>query len=298
MRQKKSKILKSAAILLLITFLGVFYVMLIQDRESRKQPRPFEEKQRDTPKKGTSYRAGQSFHKLDREPSKVNILPTVKKVAILIDDIGYDFPLLHELIMIDEPLTFAILPYYPHSVDAARLLHAKGREIILHLPMEPHSYPDEQPGVGALFLTMSNDQIRKQIEEDIAMIPFVSGVNNHMGSRFMEDEAKLLILFNYLKKRNLFFIDSRTTPSSRAKEIAKKSGVAFISRKIFIDAEHNYRTTLQNLMQLSVIAYEQSSEPILAIGHPYPDTIRALRKAIPALKAEGVVIVPVSDLFK
>lgn len=255
--------------MLLVGSAGAFYLFHIPDWGDREQTQPFEEKQRN------------HF-----------------KIAILIDDIGYDFSLLLELINIDAPLSFAVLPYYPHSVDAARALHAKGKEVILHLPMEPHTYPDEKPGAGALLLKMSEEEIIKQVEEDIAAVPFVSGVNNHMGSKFMEDEAKLSVVFNQLKKRNLFFVDSRTTPSSKAEKVAKISGIPFISRRIFIDTEHHYRATLQNLMKLSKEAQRRNSEPILVIGHPYPDTIRALRKAIPALEAEGAVFVPVSDLVK
>ncbi|MCX5854069.1 MAG: divergent polysaccharide deacetylase family protein [Deltaproteobacteria bacterium] len=301
MRPKKRRfVVRSVAILLFImTALTICYVSDIGDREAGKQTGSLEEKQRSILEKGTSSGSEMALRDSDRDLSKDNILPAARiKIAILIDDIGYDIRLLRELIKIDAPLTFAVLPYNLHSVDAARVLHAKGKEVILHLPMEPHTYPDEQPGAGALFIRMDGEAIRKQIEEDIAAVPFVSGVNNHMGSRFMEDEGKLSIVFDELKKRNLFFIDSRTTPSSKAEEAAKTSGIPFISRKIFIDTERNYTATLQNLMNLSGKAYGYPSETVLAIGHPYPDTIRALQKAIPVLKAKGVVIVPVSDLVK
>lgn len=183
-------------------------------------------------------------------------------------------------------------------MEAATVLHAKGKEVILHLPMEPLAYPDEQPGPGALFLKMSNEAIRRQVDENISAVPFVTGVNNHMGSRFMADGKKLSVVLNQLKKKHLFFVDSRTTSSSKAEQIALKSGVPCISRKIFIDTEQNFRITLQNLMKLNDKDYWKNSEPILVIGHPYPDTIRALREAIPALKAEGLDIVPVSYLVK
>ena len=205
---------------------------------------------------------------------------------------------LHDLIRIDASLTFAILPYCSHSTEAATVLHAKGKEVILHLPMEPLAYPDEQPGPGALFLNMSNEAIRRQVDKNISAVPFVTGVNNHMGSIFMADGAKLSVVLNQLKKKHLFFVDSRTTSSSKAEQIALKSGVPYISRKIFIDTEKNFRTTLQKLMKLNDRDYGKNSEPILVIGHPYPDTIRALREAVPALKTEGVDIVPVSYLVK
>ena len=102
---------------------------------------------------------------------------------------------------IEAPIAFAILPYTPHAREAARLLHAAGKEILLHLPMEPRSYPAENPGAGALFVDMDEGEIRRQIEADLAAVPYVSGVNNHMGSRFMEDEAGLAVVMEELRKK-------------------------------------------------------------------------------------------------
>ena len=76
-----------------------------------------------------------------------------RQIAVIIDDIGYDLRLVEDLMRIDAPIAFAILPYTPHAREAARLLHAAGKEILLHLPMEPRSYPAENPGEGALFVT-------------------------------------------------------------------------------------------------------------------------------------------------
>lgn len=148
--KKRRLVLKSVAILLFIMIsLTVCYVVDIRDRDAGKQAGLFEEKQRGILKKGTSFGSGVALSDSDIDLSKENTLPAARiKIAILIDDMGYDIRLLRELIEIDAPLTFAVLPYNHHSVDAARILHAEGKEVILHLPMEPHTYPDEQPGTA------------------------------------------------------------------------------------------------------------------------------------------------------
>ncbi len=221
-----------------------------------------------------------------------------RRIAILIDDIGYDLSPLYELLKIDASLTFAILPHYAHSVDAANILHRAKREILLHLPMEPHAFPDENPGMGALLMSMSDRQIKEEVDKDLDAIPYISGVNNHMGSKFMEDEAKLNVVFTQLKKRNLFFVDSRTTPLSKGPEIARQLGLRFVSRKIFIDDDHDYMTIFRNLTTRIYREFDHKSEAVVMIGHPRVKTIQALKEAIPVLKARGIDIVPVSALVQ
>lgn len=240
----------------------------------------------------------QGKYEPDSAIPKDKISQSRKRIAILIDDIGYDLSSLNELLQIDAPLTFAILPHYTHSIDAANILHEAKREILLHLPMEPHTFPDENPGMGALFLSMSDRQIKETVDKDIDAIPHLSGVNNHMGSKFMEDESKLDIVFRQLKKRNLYFVDSRTTSLSKGPKIARKLGLRFISRRVFIDNDNNYMTIFRNLTTRIDGEFDHTSEAMVMIGHPHMRTIQALKEAIPVLKARGIDIVPVSALVQ
>jgi hypothetical protein len=246
----------------------------------------------------TPIRDSQEKHGTDSIAPKDKTSRARKRVAILIDDIGYDLSPLYELLKIDASLTFAVLPHYAHSVDAANILHKAKREILLHLPMEPHAFPDENPGTGALLTSMSDRQIKEQVDKDLDAIPYLSGVNNHMGSKFMEDEAKLNIVFTQLKKRDLFFVDSRTTPLTKGKEVAKKLGLRFVSRKIFIDNDYDYMTIFRNLTTRIDGEFARKSEAVVMIGHPHLKTIQALKEAIPVLKARGIDVVPVSALVQ
>jgi polysaccharide deacetylase 2 family uncharacterized protein YibQ len=215
-----------------------------------------------------------------------------RQIAVIIDDIGYDLRLVEELIRIEAPMAFAILPHTPHAREAAHLLHAAGKEILLHLPMEPRSYPTEKPGAGALFVNMDNGEIRRRIEADLTAVPYASGVNNHMGSRFMGDEAKLAVVMQELAKKGLFFVDSLTTSDSRARSAAAKAGVRYASRAVFIDHPPGYAAALSNLLQPPRRGRE--GKPLLMIGHPHPETVRALREAQPLWQNEGVRMIPLS----
>ena len=220
-----------------------------------------------------------------------------RPVAVIIDDIGFDLRIVEELAGIPAPIAFAVLPHAPHAVEAARLLHAAGKEILLHLPMEPHSYPGESPGAGALMADMDAGEIRRQIREDLAAVPFVSGVNNHMGSRFMEDKARLAIVMEELRAKGLFFVDSRTTADSRGRESAGRAGVRFAARDVFIDHAPGYAAALENLTG-AFRQGQRNGAPVLMIGHPHMETVRAIRDALPFWQKEGVKVIPVSACLR
>lgn len=220
-----------------------------------------------------------------------------RQIAVIIDDIGYDLRIVEELAAIPAPIAFAVLPRAPHAAEAARVLHAAGKEILLHLPMEPHAYPAESPGAGALMTGMGEAEIRRQIREDLAAVPFVSGVNNHMGSRFMEDGARIAIVMEELRNRGLFFVDSKTTADSRGMASAAQEGVRFAARDLFIDHAPGYAAALESLTG-RVPAGRGDGAPVLMIGHPHAQTAKAIRDALPLWQLDGVRVVPVSACLR
>lgn len=215
-------------------------------------------------------------------------------IAIIIDDIGFALAPVDKLLKIDAPLAFAVLPYSPHAKAAAEMIHGQEREILLHLPMEPRN-GKHKPGPGALFRDMTENDIRKQLDDDLAVVPYVAGVNNHMGSAFMEDEEKLHVVLKELQKKGLFFIDSRTTAASRAEGLARKTGIRFAARRLFLDNDQDQGVILKNL--LDHVGKNNNSSMVI-IGHPYPSTVEALQEAVPLLQSRGIRIVPPSELVE
>jgi polysaccharide deacetylase 2 family uncharacterized protein YibQ len=216
-----------------------------------------------------------------------------RQIAIIIDDIGYDLRVVEELARVKAPIAFAILPFAPYATEAARLLHGAGKEILLHLPMEPRSYPVEDPGAGALFTNMDAGEIRRQIEENLTAVPYASGVNNHMGSLFMENEAGLSVVMEELAKRNLFFVDSRTTSNSLGRRAAARAGVRFAERAVFIDHYRGYSAALANLSQPRRLDWEKG-KPLLLIGHPHDETILAIEDAQSHWHEGKIQVIPLS----
>jgi len=221
--------------------------------------------------------------------------PRHLKIAILIDDIGQDLKPLDELLRLDAPIAFSVLPFCSHSIGAARKIHRAGREVLLHLPMEPLEYPERDPGKGVLLISMNEREMRSQVEEDLRAVPFVRGVNNHMGSRLMQDRQKLKVLFSKLRERGLYFIDSLTTADSKAAEVAGETGVPFASREVFIDHARDREMVFRNMKDL--LKKKGQRQSLLVIGHPYPETIQALKTFLPRLQSAGVEVISLSELI-
>lgn len=271
------------AVLLLLALSTVVFVF-INDMRERGISKPIEDKSR------SGKKVRESISVSEKTPTK-----KTRRVAIVIDDIGYDLSQVDELLKIRAPLTFAVLPHCQHSQEAAERIHRAGKEVLLHLPMEPLS-PEKNPGKGVLLSGMSRDDIRRVLEEDLADVPYAVGANNHMGSRFMEDESGLRVLFGILEEKGIFFVDSLTTGRSRGRAAAVDTGIPFIARDIFIDGGDKHDTSSEDF--LKAVKMNGSREGVVVIGHPYPSTIDTVRVSIEKLREEGLEVVPVSKLVK
>ena len=218
------------------------------------------------------------------------------RVAIVIDDLGGENHIAQEILDWDASITFSILPFTPYSKIIAQQAHQKRRDVILHLPMEPHGYPKTKPGEGVLLCEMDAGKLRQQLSKDLAAIPFIKGVSNHMGSRFMEDPEKLRVVLTELKRRSLFFLDSRTTPQTVGLQTAESVGLRATERSLFIDHSQDpedIREQLEKLAQLSL-----TTGKAIGIGHPYPSTLKAIKETIPKMREKGIEIVPLSTLIE
>ncbi|HDH96245.1 MAG TPA: divergent polysaccharide deacetylase family protein [Proteobacteria bacterium] len=221
--------------------------------------------------------------------------PASPSVAIIIDDIGQkrlDFSFLN----LPYDLTFSILPFTPYGAEFARRARARGREIMVHIPMEPVDYPRINPGKGALTTIMSDYELVRQLEEDLAQIALAVGANNHMGSRLTQDEDAMRVVLSDLKKRGLFFVDSRTIASTVALKVAKEIGLPCIGRDLFLDHIIDEELIRQNIAKAGSIAKKRGYA--VAIGHPHLATLNALKAELPKLKSQGIKVVPVSRLVR
>jgi uncharacterized protein len=213
----------------------------------------------------------------------------------VIDDFGADLNMARRFLELPIPITFSILPFQRYSQDIADLAHAHHRQIILHLPMEPRGYPKVNPGKGALLVSMSGSTIQKSVDSALGSSSYFAGINNHMGSRFTENEAMMKTVLEEAQKRGLYFVDSYTSPRSVASSVAQQVHIPFRRRDIFLDnsqSEDAIRAQIGRVMRLAKI-----QGTALAIGHPHESTLRVLRQEAEGFEREKITVVAAGELM-
>ena len=217
------------------------------------------------------------------------------KVAIIIDDIGYERRVAEKFLSLDAVLTFSVFPHSPFQQRIIRKAHTKGFEIMLHLPMEPYEYPEVDPGPDALLTSMSPDELIDQLNKNLDAVPLIKGVNNHMGSKMTTESTRMYQIFSVLKKRGLFFVDSRTTPESICKPSARLLQIPFAERDVFLDHVQESDFIRRQIKELIRIAEIHGTA--VGIAHPHLITYEIFREELPELQKK-VRLVPASSLVQ
>jgi len=199
------------------------------------------------------------------------------KVAIIVDDMGFSLEALKELLSLRKPLTVAILPFSPLARETALLAHENNLEVILHLPLESINSLEASDGSQEIIRSqMAPEEIVNFVKESIERVPFIKGVNNHMGSKITTDEKTIRIILEQLKLKNLFFIDSRTSSKSIAFREAQTLGIPSTARDIFLDVEKNEDYIKKKMLELFRLAQREGEA--LGICHPFPETLKVLKE--------------------
>jgi polysaccharide deacetylase 2 family uncharacterized protein YibQ len=218
---------------------------------------------------------------------------SLPKIAIVIDDVGFDVELARSFLALKPAPSLSILPTAPHAQVIAHEALGKGVEVLLHLPMEPKETNGEEPGGGVLLANMGEEEFVETLNGDLSKVPGAKGVNNHMGSLLTEREDKMALLFRELKKRHLFFVDSRTTPHTVAAKVAAEMKVPVASRSVFLDNVLSEEAMIAQWDRLLVTARQQGHA--LVIAHPHRETMLFLRERLQDLRSQ-VRLVRVADI--
>ncbi|MGD8418425.1 MAG: divergent polysaccharide deacetylase family protein [Pseudomonadales bacterium] len=209
---------------------------------------------------------------------EARLLPQRHKLAIVIDDMGYSLHQAERILRLPPELTLAMLPYAPHSREIAEEASRAGREIILHQPMEPLA-GDQEP--GTLELDMSAERFEAQLEDSLARLPEIRGVNNHTGSLLTAHRGPMERLMHGISGRGLYFLDSRTTPDTVAESTARAYHVPTIHRDVFLDHEIT-EPFLAHAFEKSVAIARRRGYAVV-IAHPHPLTLEFLERALAGL---------------
>lgn len=220
-----------------------------------------------------------------------------KMASIIIDDFGNYSKGTDEMLALPYPVTVAVMPFLPYSRRDAEAAYLAGKEVIIHLPMEPLSGRKSGLGPGVISSDLTDDEIRKRVNQAIDNIPHAIGMNNHMGSKITANPRIMRIVLEECKKRNLFFIDSHTNYYSIACRTAEEVGVPCLENELFLDDQHTLAHVHRQVMLIA--SRLQHKDTCIAIGHVGSTgniTARALRDKLPEL-GKDLQIVPISKLI-
>ncbi|OLS61192.1 divergent polysaccharide deacetylase family protein [Pseudomonas putida] len=210
-------------------------------------------------------------------------------LSVIIDDLGQNPARDSRTLALPGPVTMAIMPDTPHATDFARQAHKAGRTVILHMPMDPATGPYAwHPGTPL-------PELEQRLNAALAKVPYAAGVNNHMGSRMTAQPEAMAWLMGELQRRDLFFVDSRTSAATVAAAKAQALGLASLSRDVFLDDVRTPEAIAGQLRIAVELARKQGTAVV--IGHPYPQTLEVLERELPRLKAQGVELIGLRQMI-
>jgi polysaccharide deacetylase 2 family uncharacterized protein YibQ len=215
-------------------------------------------------------------------------------VAIVIDDLGDRWSTGESAVLLPGPIAMAFLPESAFTRRLAEQAHAAGKEVLLHLPLDPlvgKAHP------LSLSRAETVDQREALLVRALAAVPYAVGVNNHQGSMMTERRDQMDWLMGRLREHGgLYFVDSYTTPLSVAYDAAREQGLGATRRQVFLDAVRNREAIAKAFTRLIQLA--KTNGTALAIGHPFEETLEVLRQQLPQLQAQGVQLVSPSELIR
>ncbi|MDQ6993974.1 MAG: divergent polysaccharide deacetylase family protein [Mariprofundaceae bacterium] len=204
-------------------------------------------------------------------------------IALIIDDMGYDVHALERLLAFSIPLTISILPNGPHAVRVANMTHQAGQMVMLHLPMEPmgEHYRNRMDN-SFLRVGMDETTVRKMMLADLARIPYIEGINNHMGSRLTSMIEPMTWVMQVCREKKLFFVDSKTSSKSLAATVAKQYGLSWGSRSIFLDDSVKLDALEKSWKKIERCVQRQ--QHCIVIAHPHRQSLDFLESKLSVLQ--------------
>ncbi len=276
-------------LLFVIILQSVFLIASCQKKAKpttkEKIPRVIKPKEIEKPKQPETAKEPEK----KKEPQAI-----IGKIAIVLDDWGYNKNHLKTLEEIEGPLTLAVLPNVTFSQAICRRARELKKEIILHLPLEPKNEAEYSLEKNTILTTMTREQIINILNSDFKSTPGLKGVSNHMGSKATEDERLMRIIFTELKKQGFYFLDSYTSKTI-CKNLSSSMNMPYIQRHVFLDNDNDYGKIKLQLERLARIAKQQGYA--VGIGHDRLKTLQVLKELMPQLKKQGFKFVYVSELI-
>lgn len=196
-------------------------------------------------------------------------------IVIVMDDMGENLAAAQELLHLPFPVTLSIWPHSRHARQTAEMAHAAGREVFIHLPMQPLA-ARKDVGPQTLMQGDSAARIASVVQDARHRVPHAIGINNHMGSKLTTHNPTVSTLCAVLTPTELVILDSVTHPASLLYTAARKRALPALRRDIFLDHHQDRPSVLAQLEKARLLAHKRGV--VVVIGHPHPVTVQALRQ--------------------
>jgi len=285
------------AVLACLLVLLIVVVLLPSDGVREESGGQLPVKSSDEHDKEQSRVVYEEFHKAPARPSS-KPLPTPSTnragIALIMDDVGYDLDALRRVLELPFRVAISILPDAPYAVQAAEMAHEAGSIVMLHLPMEP-SNPKYRARMDDSFLKtgMNEVQVHERFRQALEQVPYVTGVNNHMGSLLTTLEEPMRWVMEVCKEKSLFFVDSKTSRDSVAATVAEKRGIPWASRRVFLD--HTVEDEDLRLAWESAMRCAKRKGSCIVIAHPHAETLNFLEQQV--IEGDRSLIQPLTTLL-
>ncbi len=218
-------------------------------------------------------------------------------IALIIDDLGSQRDPGSRAVNLPGPVACSFLPFGTYTRELAQQAHSDGKEVMLHLPMQAAGPFQQARESGVLTVDMTNRQYRETFQRNLAAVPHVSGFNNHMGSLLTRHPGNMAWLMRIARETGkLFFVDSRTTTATVARQLANEYGIPNSERNVFLDNLAQPESIRMQFQRLVRIARREGTA--LAIGHPYSATLDVLTEELQHMDRTGVRLVSVAELIE
>lgn len=219
------------------------------------------------------------------------------KIAFVIDDAGQSVSNLKKYTSLPFDISVAVLPGLSHTKDCAYVVRAAKKELLLHQPMQAENL-NLDPGPCAIKPDMSTFEIAQIVKTNLDELgPGVKGMNNHEGSLITGNVIKIGAVLDVAAERGIYFLDSRTTAASMARQAALERDMNIKERDVFIDDIVNRDKMLEQIYRGIGIANKKGK--VIMIGHVDKSAgilPQLLSELYPYLKKNGYTVTVPSRL--
>lgn len=225
-----------------------------------------------------------------------SLLKGKAKIALVIDDIGYNKPLGLRATELPGAITYAVIPHTPLAKKLAfYALHKNpDKEVIVHMPMQ--SSLGKELGSGGLTDDLDKPQFIARVRDALKEVPFAQGLSNHMGSHLTALPEQMQWLMNELNQQDFYYLDSKTSPSDHPQRAAEKSEVPYLQRDIFLDHDPSpeaIKNAFQNAIELA-----KSRGYAVVLAHPYRSSLNYLERTLPTLDEQNIELTTLGKLLE